>query len=158
MTDILNLLAGICVIIDDGFIDRGNDDKIWIIKKSLEEKGLPILTYNTLPENEVIKNFVNSSFIILDWELKQEGISIPDDQKIDFIRQLFDFCFIPIFIFSNEDPHSIIRVLEENDVFSTGKSNIIFVKRKSDIPNSEKIFEEISNWLKSTPSAYVLKE
>ena len=163
MTNILELFKGVGVIIDDDLnpqkeVKAGG---IWDIKKYFESKNIPILIYDKLPDEEV-KNFNSVSFLLLDWNLIDlgTGIKIPQatiDDNIAFIKQFNDVCFAPIFIFSNELESDIIPHLRDASLFDDSKSNNIFVKRKTDLKDVD-LFAVIEEWVKQTPSIYVLKE
>ncbi len=161
MTDIKDLFSGIGIIVDEQISAQSEfSNGIKKIEKSLCDNHIPLIKYTELPSNEIIKKFHSISFIILDWNLS--GIQpIPDatiNDNIEFIKNLNEVCFIPIFIFSNEDPHTIEVKLEEKGLYKKGANNHIFVKSKSNLDTSEKLFFEIENWIKTTPSIYVLKE
>lgn len=103
-------------------------------------------------------HFHSVSFVVLDWNLS--GVSpIPEatiNDNIDFIRQLRESCFVPLFIFSDEDPHDIQVRLEESELYYANCP--IFIKKKDELDTTEKLFSEIESWVKSTPSIYVLKK
>jgi hypothetical protein len=162
MTDILDLFKGVGVIIDDDLNPEKEqaNDEIRSIKKSFEDKNIPLLTYYELPDKQA-KNFNSVSFLLLDWDLigLEKGIDLPQaaiDDNIEFIKQLNDTCFAPIFIFSNESIDAIKTQLTSANLYNDTKSNNIFVKSKSDFKDVE-LFTIIANWLKQTPSIYVLK-
>jgi len=158
MTDILALFSGIGIVIDEAIFEKGDTPNgIQRISSSLQEKHIPILKYDELP-NDVMSQFHSISFVILDWNLSGEH-PIPEatiSDNIDFIRHLKESCFAPIFIFSDEDPHDIQMKLEECGLFTNNCP--IFIKRKDELDTTENLFSEIENWLKATPSIYVLKE
>jgi hypothetical protein len=170
MTNVLDLFRGVGVIIDDAlkFEKETADDGIWGIKKSFEDKNIPLLTYFELPDDKV-ENFNFVSFLLLDWELTgnmweltgdmPKIIRKPDlsNDNIEFIRKFNEVCFAPIFIFSNDIPQSIIEKLKDADLYNDTKSNRIFVKSKSELKNID-LFAVIEDWIKQTPSIYVLKE
>ncbi|MDR1244513.1 MAG: hypothetical protein LBJ98_00855 [Endomicrobium sp.] len=163
MTNVLDLFRGVGVIIDDALKSEKETahDGIWEIKKSFEDKNIPLLTYFELPDNNT-KNFNSISFLLLDWDLigLEQGIDLPQaaiDDNITFIQQFNDICFVPIFIFSNESKESIEEQLVMADLYDDKKSNNIFIKSKSDFVNVD-LFTVIEEWIKQTPSIYVLKE
>jgi hypothetical protein len=163
MNNVLDLFKGIGVIIDDDLKPEKEtaNDGIWGIKKSFEDKNIPLLIYFELPDDKV-KNFNFVSFLLLDWELAGDmpkGVQKPDlsDDNIEFIRKFNEVCFAPIFIFSNDTPQSIIDKLKDADLYNDTKGNRIFVKSKSDLKTTD-LFAIIEDWLKQTPSIYVLKE
>ena len=159
MTDIVQLFSGIGVVIDEA-INTQDDRPNWIQKivQSIESKHIPLLQFEDLPDDEVISKLHSISFLILDWNLS--GVQpIPKatiDDNIVFLKKLKEICFIPLFIFSDEDPHTIEVALSENGI--TAENSPIFIKKKDELDTVEKLFGEIESWLKTTPSIYVLKE
>ena len=174
--DIKELFKGVAVVIDDEVYDERK--QIFKIIAQLEKENIPILKYEYLPENDEVINFQNVSFVLLDWELQPtitdsstssvtgatDTIVIKpsgseSNENIEFIKYLREISFIPIFIFSHLDSNTIITKLEENGLYKKGTSNYIFVKAKNNLVSEENaLFNEIYNWLKQTPSIYVLKE
>lgn len=159
MTDIVKLFSGIGVVIDEAIFEKGDTPNgIQRISKSLREKDIPVLEYDELPSESLSQfHFHSVSFVVLDWNLS--GVSpIPEatiNDNIDFIRQLRESCFVPLFIFSDEDPHDIQVRLEESELYYANCP--IFIKKKDELDTTEKLFSEIESWVKSTPSIYVLK-
>lgn len=158
MTDIVKLFSGIGVVIDEAIFENGDTPNgIQRISKSLREKHIPVLEYDGLP-NESLSQFHSVSFVVLDWNLSGES-PIPEatiNDNIYFIRQLRESCFVPLFIFSDEDPHDIQVKLEESRLYYANCP--IFIKKKDELDTTEKLFSEIESWIKSTPSIYVLKK
>ena len=168
----VELFKGIAIVIDN----EVNNQKanIHYILDQINQKNIPFLAYQTLPTDEIIANFKDLSFLLLDWDLTtdsstsdtiQEGVIFPDtlkksgtDENINFIKKLTHICFCPIFIFSNVDINVIINKLEENRIYSKDKPNHIFVKSKSDLTEKMMLFKEIEKWVRCNPSIYVLKE
>jgi hypothetical protein len=163
MNNILDLFKGVGIMIDDDLNpDKGTmNDGIWNIKKSFDDKNIPILTYYELPDKK-IKNFNAVSFLLLDWDLigLGEGIDLPQvaiDDNTAFIKQFNEICFAPIFIFSNESIEVIKSTLINVGLYNDSKSNNIFIKSKSELKTVD-LFTVIEGWVKLTPSIYVLKE
>ena len=178
--DIKKLFSGIAIIIDDKINDEKEEDKISQICKKLEENNIPLLKYESLPDDSVVTQFKNISFILLDWELKEtiqiesetpvtgktevnviSTLSDNYEDNIQFIKTVKETTFVPIFIFSHLSPDGIIRKLSEEGLYNDDANNYIFVKQKGELISEDdenKIFTEIENWLKKTPSIYVLKE
>lgn len=163
MSNVLDLFKGVGVIIDDDLKPEKEtaNDGIWGIKKSFEDKNIPLLTYYELPDDKV-ENFNSVSFLLLDWDLIGLGgkIDLPQaaiDDNIEFIKQFNNACFAPIFIFSNESIDAIKMQLKNANLYNDTKSNNIFLKSKSDFKTTD-LFTIIEDWLKQTPSIYVLKE
>lgn len=158
MINIKELFSGIGVIIDEAIFEKGaNLNGIQKIAQSLKGNHIPLLEYDELPD-EYINQFHGVSFVILDWNLSGEH-PIPKatiDDNIVFLKKLKETCFIPLFIFSEEAPHTIEVALSENGI--TSENSPIFIKKKDELDTVEKLFGEIESWLKTTPSMYVLKE
>ncbi len=158
MTDIIQLFSGIGVVIDEAINYKDGPNGIQKIVQSIEGKHIPLLKFEEIPDDEAISKLHSISFLILDWNLSGEQ-PIPQatiDDNIAFIGKLKETCFIPLFIFSDEDPHTIEVALSENGI--TSENSPIFIKKKDELDNVEKLFGEIESWLKTTPSIYVLKE
>lgn len=166
--DIKKLLSGIAIIIDDKIKKEDSNDLILKIRDQLKENNISILEYEDLPADSEIQNFKNISFILLDWELfarPEPGIPMDEtlfiNNNIEFLKEINEVSFTPVFIFSNQSPDSIIRKLSEEGLYNDDSNNYIFIKRKQDIiSDNDKnlLFTQIENWLKATPSMYVLKE
>lgn len=158
MTDIKELFSGIGVVIDETiFVKEKTLNGIQKIVNSLEDKNVPMLKYDELPD-DLIPQLHSMSFLILDWNLSgirpiQEA-SISDN--IDFLKKLHSVCYAPIFIFSDEDPHDIEVALDAHG-FDREKEPI-FIRKKNVVDTAEKLFREIENWVKKRPPVYVLKE
>ncbi len=166
--DIKKLLSGIAIIIDDKIKKADSNDLILKIRDQLKENNISILEYEDLPDNYEICNFRNICFILLDWQLfetPEPGIPIDEtpfvNNNIEFLKEINKVSFTPVFIFSNQSPHSIIRKLSDEGLYNEDSNNYIFIKRKQDLLSDDDrklLFTEIENWLKKTPSMYVLKE
>ena len=158
MTDVVQLFSGVGVIIDEAINEENTSPNgIQKIIQSFENKHIPLIKYTELPD-DYVEQFHSISFVILDWNLSGLEV-IPEttiEDNINFIKNLKKCCFVPIFIFSDEEPHTIKVKLEEKGIDISKYP--IFVKSKNELDTSEKLFEEIDKWLKSTPSIYVLKE
>lgn len=157
MTDVLKLFSGIGVVIDDE-VNR-SDSSICKIINSLEENNIPILKYEELPPDLAVQNMHSVSFVLLDWKWNPDA---PDNlllnDNVAFMKNLLNMCFVPIFIFTNEDPNSIIKSLVDEHLYKEEKNNLIFVKHKDEIDSSDRLFTAIDDWVKSTLSVYVIKE
>ncbi|MBR4531067.1 hypothetical protein IKO70_01500 [bacterium] len=159
MTDIFELFSGIGVVIDDEIDEKGKTPNgIQKIVKSIKDKYIPLLEYKNLPGENEISKLHSISFLILDWNLSEirPTPEITITENINFIKKLHDICFIPIFIFSDEDPHTIEVKLSEKEI--TLNNTPLFIKKKEDLDTVEKLFNAIQEWLKKTPPVYVLKE
>lgn len=158
MTDIKDLFSGIGVVIDEKINEEAETPNgIQKIISSLKENHVPLLEYQELPD-EMIKQFHSISFLILDWNLSgTEYISKATiDDNIDFLKKLHKVCYVPVFIFSDENIHDIEVALETNNINLAKEP--IFIKKKDDVDTADKLFAEITSWLKQTPPAYLLKE
>jgi len=165
-----DLFNGIAVIIDDEIGKKAANINELI--KQIEDKNIPCVKYTYLPENDVIKHLQGISFLILDWRIRDkeieefmlDGVISPStleesiiQANIDFLKKLRDKCFIPIFIFTNEDETGIIMKLKESGLYNVDKPNFIFVKQKSDLKD-DNLFDQINSWIQTVPPIYALKE
>ena len=166
--DIKKLFSGIAIIIDDKIKNNNSTDLIIKIRDKLKSYSIPIMEYEDIPENKEIGNFINTSFILLDWQLFDSALAGTQTEidaitrNIVFIRKLRKITFAPIFIFSNQSPDSIILILEEKKLYKNNFNNYIFVKSKIDLFSVDRkrflFWSKLMSWLKHTPSIYVLKE
>lgn len=158
MTDIKNLFSGVGVVIDEKINEpTRTPNGIQKIVSSLQENHIPLLKYQELPD-ELIKQFHSISFLILDWNLSGTDY-IPEatiNDNIEFLKDLHNVCYVPVFIFSDENIHDIEVALETHNINIAKEP--IFIKKKNEVDTSDKLFAEITNWLKRTPPAYLLKE
>ena len=158
MTDIIQLFSGVGVVIDEAInSEEEKPTSIQKIVQSIRSRHIPLIMYDDLPDDEELSKLHSISFLILDWNLS--GIRpIPEitvANNIDFIKRLFEICFVPLFIFSDEDSHTIEVALSEQGI--TSQNSPIFIKKKEELDTVDKLFEEIEKWVKETPSVYVLK-
>ena len=158
MTDIKALFSGVGVVIDEKINEETRiPNGIQKIIKSLKDNHIPVLEYDELPD-DFVPQFHSISFVILDWNLSDTH-PIADatiNDNIAFLKELHKFCYVPVFIFSDEEPHDIEVALDTHG-FDRSKEPI-FIMKKSDVDTADKLFAEITNWLKQTPPAYLLKE
>lgn len=160
VNDIISLFKGIGIIIDENINNESSHDDILKIYKYFYRKQIPVLTYMSIPEDTVVQNFQDASFIVLDWNLHHQN-PIPlnfIEENIHFIELVNSVCFVPIFIFTNEEPHDIALILQDRGLFYDDKPNNIFIKRKSEINSGRILFSEIAKWIRRTPSVYVMKQ
>ena len=164
-----NLSSGIAVVIDDEIGDP--QANINNLISQIEKQNMPCLKYTELPEDSAIDHFEGISFLLLDWKLRAdslgasvtEGVILPDEirkagvnENINFLKKLKESCFVPVFVFTNEPVEPIMQVLKDNDLYQEDKPNYIFVKRKSELTGRTKLFRVIAEWIRKTPSIYVL--
>ena len=174
--DIKKLFSGVGIVIDDMLDEVEIPDKIHEIVSSLEEAKMPLVKYNSLPDNETISNLRGASFILLDWQLYRT-LSIIDGQvetlkvadhvisnnnrvNTTFVGKLLSETSVPIFIFSNKD--DVRDCLIENGISENKlNSSPVFIKKKEELfneANTFSLFEELEEWVRSKSAVYVLKE
>lgn len=167
-----DLFNGIAVVIDDEVENQGTE--IYKIINQIETENIPVLKYDSIPEDEKITHFQNLSFILLDWSLTPEEITqdatlhgvkmggtlknYNQQANINFILKLNEICFCPVFIFSNTDTSTIERTLLDNNLLKVDTPSNILIKSKSNLIEEGSLFRTINQWLKESPSIYVLKE
>lgn len=158
------LMSGIAVVIDDEFEEEGGEqeDMIFRIVGNMEgEWEMPFYKTHEIPLDGFSDGLLRSaSFVLLDWklwpdspQLEKEGIK----KNIKFLEKAKAY-FIPVFIFTNEDPSDVSDKLAE-DLYDAdkSKSSFIFIKRKSELTEKSDIFDSIGEWIETNASVYALK-
>ncbi|MDB6060062.1 MAG: hypothetical protein JWM78_165 [Verrucomicrobiaceae bacterium] len=166
-----SLFYGAAVFIDDHF--HAGDPRVTSIKEQIEQAGCHVVGMTGLPKENSWENLKFASFFIVDWKL-HEG-SFTDEggvpmaraseqldaqhvaETIEFLKKLKEIRFAPVFIFTNEDVESVQEHIKKCPELNgeSGPSHI-FVKNKSEVLERG-VFDVLSDWLKTAPSAYVLK-
>lgn len=158
--DIKELFSGVGIIIDDQIFNDDGHDKIRDIANSLESENIPLLKYDDLPEDDLLPNLSSVGFIILDWDLHQE-IQVGEEYErgvVDFTKGIFEKTASPVFIFSNKDETELKEKLTKYKILRGAQQNPIFIRNKSKLNGDAKsIFSAIDEWLRSSPSVYLLK-
>jgi len=170
--NIHELFKGVAIIIDDEVHNK--EANIKKILDQLVSLNVPIVEYENIPPMEVVSHFQSLSFILFDWrlvktEISQDevmaGVSIPSEleednisRNIEFIKQLSQICFCPIFIFTNEEEGIIKEKLAAENVYIPEKPSNILIKSKQELQEDGLLIKVIEQWIKKNPSIYVLKE
>lgn len=166
--DVKKLFSGIAVIVDNEI--KKKDSIIYKIKTNLVKSNIPVACFEEIPDKSIIQSFGNASFIILDWNFFDEDISaesllgLSELQKesqrdvIEFIKEIMEKLFVPIFIFSGVDIEEVKNPLIEEGLYDDQEPSRIFIKSKTDIESEDELFKNIEDWVKQMPSVYALKE
>lgn len=172
--DVSEIFNGIAVIIDDEIDD--NDSDIGKIRKSIQNRNIPVVTYKKIPDKAIVKALSNASFLIVDWDYEKgalgvdiesgERVTMPPDYKeyqenvvIEFLSEVNNNVFVPIFLFTSKHIDTIKDSLVKAGLWqSEEKKNRIFIKAKNEVNTDEELFKTMEMWLKDMSSAYVLKE
>jgi hypothetical protein len=169
----MDLLNGVAIVIDNGI---GEEDNINKIIAKVRDRGIPTAEFKDIDSAvKCAKNFLTVNFIILDWKMfsapagtpteVQPGPELIEDAKlknVEFIKKLKNYCFAPIFIFTNEDQGQIdsdilAKLRQAGLYFDQEGRDFIYVRNKNDILKDDKLFSVIEEWIHKTPSIYVLK-
>lgn len=168
--DVKELFKGIAVVIDDEI--HKQDSSILNILKQLKAEAIPYVEYDSLPDEKIVDNLQNVSFVMLDWKLDSaltdseiiSGVKLPTEEKksnveenINFLKAIQKVCFCPIFIFTNEDVDTILEKLEEEKLYKNNSCSNILVKSKSEFKNSNSLFKNLENWIRVIAPIYLLK-
>ena len=164
--DIKNLMSGIAVVIDDAFGENNSakrTDRIIRLVKDIETTWeMPFCKIHEIPSNEICRNLLKSaSFILLDWKLWPSGASALEkagiQANINFLEQAKDY-FVPVFIFTNEDPEDIKNALLPSGLYDDQKpgKNFIFIRRKNSLTGN-RLFTSVKKWINGNASVYTLK-
>lgn len=168
MNKLEDLLSGIGVVIDEKInIDNGNlsdlettGDPIQAVINQLEgEWNLPFIRLSEHGKEETWPQLLKgASFIILDWKLWDDraGGTLREykiQQHVDFLKEAKNY-FVPVIIFTNENPTDIEHKLTRESLYKNDKTkDFIFVKPKSPEFNSD----DLQEWIESNASVYTLK-
>ncbi|MGD8455721.1 MAG: hypothetical protein PVF83_04985 [Anaerolineales bacterium] len=160
------LFEGVVVVIDDEIFNSESEDIIVDTCEKLEEANFPLVKYENVPDENIVKNLINVSFIILDWDFVGvvEGLNIGisdlkrrrKEEVINFIKNIYSLAFLPIFIFSNQSVEDIIADLEHEKLYKSNQNqdNCIFIQNKA---SEVSIFDVLNDWISKNSSIYVLK-
>ncbi len=169
--NIEKLFSGIAVIVDNEIDDASSS--IYSIKKLIEEKNIPVLTFSEIPSLDVIPALSGAAFVILDWDYTDGKIAVEEGERIhipgtlieaeesrliSFITQLLKELFVPVFIFTAKSKEMVTDRLKDADLWQDNRPNRIFVKQKDEVDTDDELFSAIADWTKEMPSVYVLKE
>lgn len=170
--DLKSLFHGIAIVIDDKVgVEEDTPDPINQIVAVIESQNCHAVKLRKIPSKEQAKNFTGASFFILDWEFNpltkeeiSEGVQVPANLKnrkikenLNFIEQINESQFIPIFIFTSEDTNSVKQELQAKGLLMGTQGDHIYVLSKSDVLSAG-LFETMETWIRTHPSAYVFKK
>lgn len=175
-----NIYSGFAIAIDENINKPDSGDRILDITKQIEDKGIPLVKYDSIPTNEnFVKNIKAASFFVLDWELNPTTPGPHDEDQVDLqlggvledssfednvklIEQIKANCFAPIFIFTAFDTDTVIEWLDksEEELYNSEdeSKNFILIRKKTSVTGENDMFENITNWINSNPSIYTLKK
>lgn len=169
--NIESLFNGIAVIVDDEINDTSSS--IYTIKRLLEGRNIPVLTFPEVPTLEMVPALGGTTFVILDWDYTYDNLPLENEERIftlnvlrdeetqrliSFITRLIEESFVPVFIFTHQSKDMVISKLVEAGLYQDGKSNRIFVREKDEVNTDSDLFSAIAEWFRNMPSVYVLKE
>lgn len=167
-----DLFRGIGVIIDDEIKD--NDSEAYKMACDFREHGVPIVEFDSIPDETIIDSLQNISFAVLDWEFKSKpfefdqeidlgvsvGSSLKEEQRqsiLSFLEDLLSKTFIPVFIITGQDFEDVKAELIDKKVYSEDKPTRIMLQSKESISGYNDLIREVHTWLENTPSALALK-
>ena len=164
------LFVGPAVVVDD---EIGSDDcTMQPIVEQIEARNIPVYCKSEPPSPEELRHWRSFSLIVLDWELYPDsqsagarvpGVRMPDviseenDAKVgDFVKNLLEMLYAPIFIFSNQSVDNITTQLADRlDMDEDQLRERVMIRSKSDMSTS--LFETLTDWLSARPAIYALK-
>lgn len=165
----MSLLSGPVVFIDDE-IDNQESEASDLLK-SLRASGRPVLASTQLPSSEVreewFEHWQTLSFVVVDWDLSPGslggiGSSTLSDYRrrelFDFLQQLMQVIYCPIFIISREDANDIRRQVGENEQLRNKAGHVdarISVFPKHDLMDN--IVGHLTERVEGSPALSVLR-
>lgn len=160
-------LKGVGIIIDDqASIAETTENRL---VQSIMSAGIPMVTYDDIPDVSVIDSLGNISFIILDWDFTKlpigdSEIHLGDELGrelkrtiISFLKVLLEKVFVPVFVITGQNFGDVKAELEEDKIICDQKPSRIMLKTKSEVQDYDSLKNSVIQWLKETPSAYALK-
>lgn len=168
----VNLIEELCkgpvVVIDD---QVEHEQNIKRLVREIEDKNLPVLTYDSIEEaRNKLQRLMFSNFIILDWRMIEgaetvtegvqigaEAVATAEVEVIEFIKELKRICLAPIFIFSAFNKDEIISRLKAENIITEDR-NYVFVETKQALCQRKgRVFSKINKWIKDSPHIYLSK-
>ena len=156
-------------------------DCIVEIVRQIKADRISLLRYRELPPPDEWENFDNVAFLLIDWALINPDAALeeeeednddsssdvdvghdPMEQRIcDFIKSVHSRAFAPVFVFSNQDDGEIKACLRDNDIETDVPGAYVLVKPKEEMvkldeEGTPKLFNEINNWIRATPTIHLL--
>ena len=166
--ELKNLMSGIAVVIDDALKDFNTDDDrkdenidliVKIVERFEQEWELPFYRAKEMPPEGVWPNLLQAaSFIMLDWRLwpsnasQLERVGVETNKR--FLEQAKNY-FVPVFIFTNENPEDVRNELDES-IYQQGAP--VFIQPKDRLLSGNSLeFGDIEQWVRQNASVYALK-
>lgn len=167
--DLQGLLSGIAVVIDDKIdVDAGDDGNVAddsiveIVQRFEKEWNLPCYKARSMPPEEMWPGLLQTaSFVLLDWKLWPNGASQLEQSGIEknvrFLEQAKAY-FVPVFIFTNENPEDVKVHLPTIYREETAEKSFVFIQRKGELlSNGDLDLEAVERWMRGNASVYALK-
>lgn len=173
-------VQGVGIVIDDKIMAKDTTkDAIFDLLAQMQERNLPYVQYRALPSSNALKHFGDVSFILLDWELWEKtdadliskGVYTAVQQETDgiaanitFLKNLREWCFAPVFIFSYLNPEGIKDKLHEAGLMGDDEArSFILVREKKSLKRGTgsddfPLFTAVDEWIKGNPAVYVLAQ
>jgi hypothetical protein len=163
----MSLLAGPVVFIDDE-LDDANSEAYALLQEILAT-GRPVATANTVPADREswFEHWQALAFVIIDWDLSPGSmgstggatLSAFERKKLyDFLVDLMQRIYCPIFIVSAEDTAEIRRQLADNKDLALANGQLdgrIAVFPKDTV--MDKLVEHLTAWVSKSPTLSALK-
>lgn len=153
-------LSGIVVVIDDEV--ESQDTNVFKLVQNIKEFKLPCLTYTDIPDLELVPHLSSAPFIVLDWQLyssaeaqSQELVDGCVARLIDFMKNVKQNCFCPIFLYTNSGVDDVEKKLRSVGLIDGSESDAIIVKSKSELA-PENVIEAFNQWASENPTVHTL--
>ena len=168
--DLKDLLSGIAVVIDDRIDVDADDDGdvaedsiVKIVQRLEQEWNLPCYRASSMPPEETWPGLLQTaSFVLLDWKLWPNAASQLEragiEKNVRFLEQAKDY-FVPVFIFTNENPEDI-EVHLPSTIYheETADKSFLFIQQKDTLLSGGSLnLGAVEQWMRGNASVYALK-
>lgn len=163
----MSILSGPVVFIDDEIDDTTS--RAHSLLQEIIATGRPVTTDTGIPNKykDRFEHWTSLAFVIVDWDLTPGSIGLTGGATLsgfnrgvlfDFLDDLMQQIYCPIFIVSNEDTEDIARQLGEEERFQRSDGSLdgrIAIFSKEIV--MDHLVEHLSTWVAQSPALSALK-
>jgi hypothetical protein len=163
----MTLLAGPVVFIDDEI--RNDTSNAYALLQEIVKTGRPVATETEIPDGYEgrFEHWQSLAFVIVDWDLTPNSVGLLGGATIsafhrrkllDFLKDVLDNIYCPVFIVSNEDTDEIRTTLFGDERFQRhdGQPDDRIAVFPKDVV-MDNLIQHLSDWVDESPALSVLK-